>query len=76
MPLKVGWLDPVRDLFEEQLTQKEKDEAYDWLEIIRTWPECCPVRRRGRYRNHRWFLAGKWDIFYRRRSDTIFIRGL
>jgi hypothetical protein len=53
MPLKIAWLDPVLDLFEEQLTQKEKDQAYNWLEIIATWPDCCPLRRRGRYRAQR-----------------------
>jgi hypothetical protein len=59
VPFKIAWLDPVLELFEEQLTEAEKQQAYNWLEIIATWPQRCPLPRSGRYRHHRWFLAGR-----------------
>jgi hypothetical protein len=35
-----------------------------------------PVRTKGRFRRHRWFLAGNGLVHYRVAGGTVYIRGL
>ena len=43
---------------------------------LELFPNMYPVRVHGRFRRHRWFLAGDWLVYYRVVGKDVFIRGL
>jgi len=45
-------------------------------EMVRRFPEMYPVRGRGRFRRCRWFLAGKWIVYYQVAEGKVFMRTL
>jgi hypothetical protein len=57
---------PLRD--PELIVEKTK--------ILVRFPRLYPVRPKGRFRRHRWLLAGRWIVYYRVADETIFIRAL
>jgi hypothetical protein len=57
---------PLRDA--ELIVEKTK--------ILVRFPRLYPVRPKGRFRRHRWLLAGRWIVYYRVADETIFIRAL
>ena len=70
------WADPVRDLLYE-LPEKERNDILDHVQYLALFPHMYPVRIKGRrFRRHRWFLAGKWLVYYRVVEKTIYIRGI
>jgi len=44
--------------------------------VLKRFPRLYPVRMKGRFRRHRWLLAGNWIVYYRVAGGTVFIRGL
>jgi hypothetical protein len=75
MKARVIWADPVRDLV-LSLPIKEQEEIYQNFDLIQRFPHMFPVRLKGRFRRHRWFLAGNWLVHYRVVDNTVYVRGL
>jgi len=71
----IVWADTVRDLFYE-LPESDRNQILDHLEYLKLFPHMYPVRAKGRFRRHRWFLAGNWLVYYRVAGGTVYIRGL
>jgi hypothetical protein len=59
-----------------ELPAKEQNLILEKAERLEKFPEVCPVRTQGRFRGHRWFLAGYWLVYYRVVGRTVYIRGL
>jgi hypothetical protein len=72
---KIIWLDYVEGLLNE-LDPREVTLILEKTRILRRFPRLYPVRMKGRFRRHRWLLAGRWMVFYRVVDDTVYIRGL
>lgn len=64
----------VATLFE--LPEKEQDLILEKLERLAKFPHMYPVRPKGRFRGHRWFVAGDWLVYYRAVGRTVYVRGL
>ena len=45
-------------------------------EMLRRFPEMYPIRGRGRFRRCRWFLAGKWIVYYQFAEEKVFMRAV
>jgi len=45
-------------------------------EMLRRFPEMYPIRGRGRFRRCRWFLAGKWIVYYQVAAGKVFMRAV
>jgi len=72
---RIVWADAVRDLFYE-LSELERNDILGHLKYLTLFPHMYPVRAKGRFRRHRWFLAGNWLVYYRVAGGTAYIRGL
>jgi hypothetical protein len=44
--------------------------------MLRRFPEMYPIRGRGRFRRCRWFLAGKWIVYYQFAGAKVFMRAV
>jgi hypothetical protein len=72
---KVEWSEPVYELF-LCLPERDQDSIADHLIYLDHFPHMYPVRTKGRFRRHRWFLAGNWLVYYRVVQDTVYIQGI
>lgn len=72
---KIIWPDYIEELLKE-LDPREVSLILEKTRILRRFPRLYPVRVKGRFRRHRWILAGRWMVFYRVVDDTVYIRGL
>ncbi len=45
-------------------------------EMLRRFPEMYPIRGRGRFRRCRWFLAGKWIVYYQFAAEKVVMRAV
>jgi len=45
-------------------------------ERLRRFPEMYSIRGRGRFRRCRWFLAGKWIVYYQVAGAKVLIRAV
>lgn len=72
---RVVWPESVLDILLE-LPERERDLILQKTELLERFPRIYPVRVAGRFRRHRWFLAGNWLVYYRVMEDTVYIRGL
>ena len=72
---KVVWSNFVRDLLEE-LPLNEADLIEEKVKALARFPRMYPIRPKGRFRRHRWLLAGRWIVFYRVVDETVCIRAL
>lgn len=72
---KIIWPDYVEDLLNE-LDPQEVSLILEKTRILRRFPRLFPVRIKGRFRRHRWVLAGRWMVFYRVVDHTVYIRGI
>lgn len=72
---RVVWPLPVRELLDE-LPDADREIIFEHIRYLRMFPQMYPVRLKGRFRRHRWFLAGNWIVYYRFVDKTIYIRGL
>ena len=56
--------DDVQDLIAEK------------IDLLARFPLMYPIRKRGRFRRHRWFLAQNWLVYYKVAVETVYIRGI
>lgn len=75
MSARVRWAESLSDVLVE-LTTRELDAILEKVEYLETFPRMYPIRRRGRFRGHRWFLAGNWLVFYRVVEGDVYIRAM
>ena len=68
---KVEWLEPVLELFEEELPTKDQIEIVKRLALLEQFPDMYPLRRSGPFRGHRSFVAGNYLVFYKHVGDTV-----
>ncbi len=59
-----------------ELPEREREIILEKVSLLEQFPRMFPIRMKGRFRNHRWFLAQNWIVFYRVSDDAIYIRGL
>ena len=72
---EVLWTESVLEVLLE-LSEREREIILEKVSLLEQFPRMFPVRMKGRFRNHRWFLAQNWIVYYRVPDDTIYIRGL
>ena len=72
---QVVWPQSVLGLLLE-LPGRERELILDKVDRLRRFPRMYPVRTKGRFRRHRWFLAGNWLVYYRVVEQVVYIRGL
>jgi len=71
----VVWANHVLELLEE-LPENERVIIVEKARNLTLFPRMYPVRGSGRFRRHRWYLAGSWLVYYRVIGDTVYVRGL
>lgn len=59
-----------------ELPEREREIILEKVSLLEQFPRMFPVRMKGRFRNHRWFSAQNWIVYYRVSDDMIYIRGL
>lgn len=72
---RVFWPDAVLDLLPD-LPARERDLILEKTEVLAEFPKMYPVRARGRFRNHRWFVARNWIVYYRTDGPNVYIRAI
>jgi hypothetical protein len=72
---KILWTEPALEIFLD-LPPHEQQLIDQKVQLLRLFPDMYSARRTGRFRRHRYFLAGRWLVYYRRRRDTVYIRDL
>lgn len=72
---KVLWPESVLEVLLE-LPERERRTILEKVSLLERFPRMFPVRRKWRFRNHRWLLAGTWIVYYRVSEDNVYIRGL
>jgi hypothetical protein len=72
---KVFWPESVLEVLLE-LPEKEREIILERASLLERFPRMFPARMKGRFRNHRWFLARNWIVYYRVSEDIVYIRGL
>ncbi len=72
---EVVWPESVLEVLME-LTDYERELIVEKAGQLERFPRMYPVRMKGRFRRHRWFLAANWIVYYRVVGDTVTIRGL
>ena len=71
----VVWPQSILEVLLE-LPDRDRELILRKADQLQRFPRMYPVRTKGRFRNHRWFLAGNWLVFYRVLEDTVFVRAL
>jgi len=71
----VVWPESILQLLLE-LPDYDRNLILRKADALQHFPRMYPVRSTGRFRNHRWFLAGKWIVYYRLVGKTVYVRGL
>jgi mRNA-degrading endonuclease RelE of RelBE toxin-antitoxin system len=72
---QVVWLEPVADALRE-LPLGHQELILRKTQLLRRFPRMYRKIGKGRFRNHRRFLAGDWVVYYRVVEDVVYIRGL
>jgi hypothetical protein len=72
---KIDWPDYIIELLDE-LDPHEVSLIFEKTRILRQFPRLYPIRPKGRFRRHRWVLAGRWLVFYKVVGEAVYIRGL
>ena len=72
---RILWTEPALEIFLE-LPPHEQQTIEQKVQLLGLFLDMYPARRIGRFRGHRYFLAGRWLVYYRRRGDTVYIRNL
>jgi plasmid stabilization system protein ParE len=73
---KIEWLKSVAELFNQELPTRDQLEILKRLALLAQFPDMYPLRRSGRFRGHRSFVAGNYLVFYKHIGDTVWVRGL
>lgn len=53
-----------------------QDLIFEKVEMVSRFPLMYPLRRKGRFRRHRWFLAQEWMVYYKVAGKTVYVRGI
>ena len=72
---EVLWPQSLIDLMLE-LPDTECASILAKVQQLEAFPEMYPVRSDGPFRGHRWFLAGRWLIYYRVVEEKVFLRAI
>jgi len=72
---EIVWPQTLIDLLLE-MSDADCARILDKIKNLETFPEMYPVRTSGPFRGHRWFLAGRWLIYYRVLEDKVYLRAL
>ena len=72
---KVVWPDYLLEILRE-LSEKQREVILKKVDRLERFPFLYPVRRKGRFRRLRWFVAGEWIVYYQVAADTVYIRVL
>lgn len=72
---RVIWPESLLEVLGE-MPARERELILDKVRALERFPRMYPVRGRGRFRQHRWFLAGNWLVYYRAVERTVYIRAL
>lgn len=72
---KVLWPESLVETLLE-LPERERALILEKVSALQRFPRMYPVRARGRFRSHRWFVARDWIVYYRVSDDTVYMRGL
>lgn len=72
---QVVWPHTILEILEE-LPVKEQRLVLEKAEALSAFPRMYPLRGKGRFRQHRWFLAGNWIVYHRVAGDSVYIRAL
>jgi hypothetical protein len=72
---QVVWPQSVVDVLLD-LPTKEQSAILEKVQQLERFPRMYPVRMTGRFRRHRWLLAGDWLVYYRVVESTVYIRAL
>lgn len=72
---EIRWLDSVWTLFEE-IPPRDQIPILDKFELFISFSKMYPVRRIGDFKGCRYFVTGKWIVYYQQTRDAIWIRGL
>ena len=72
---EVVWPQVVMDVLLNP-PQKEQDLILEKVSRLQQFPKTYPVRAKGRFRQHRWLVAGNWLVYYRVVGETVYIRAL
>ena len=75
MRARVHWPHALLEVL-AALPAQDKELIFEKTRYLELFPRMYPVRVRGRFRRHRWFLAGDWLVYYRVVGEDVFIRGL
>jgi len=71
----IVWPHSVIDVLLD-LTPKVQEIILDKVSRLEQFPNMYPTRTKGRFRGHRWLLAGNWLVYYRVVGDTVYVRAL
>ncbi len=72
---RISWPESLLDVLTE-LEEKERELILKKVEQLKRFPEMYPLRSEGRFRQHRWFVAGDWLVYYRVVGQDVYIRAL
>jgi hypothetical protein len=72
---KVVWPSYVLELLRE-LPTHDSDLIVEKTRALKQFPRMYPVRMKGRFRRHRWLLAGRWIVYYRVADGIVYVRAL
>ena len=72
---KIIWPKYLLELLDE-LPPKDADLIIEKAKQLGRFPRMYPVRSKGRFRRHRWLLAGRWIVYYRFVDEIVYIRAL
>ncbi len=72
---RVVWPETLLEILPE-LEERERNLIWERVGQLERFPRLYPVRVKGRFRGHRWFLAGRWLVYYRVVDDTLYLRAL
>ena len=72
---EVVWPESVLKIL-EALPFREAELILKKADGLERFPRMYPVRGKGRFRRHRWFLAGNRLVYYRYAGGTVYIRGI
>jgi mRNA-degrading endonuclease RelE of RelBE toxin-antitoxin system len=73
---RIIWAPKLQELLLE-LPERDGQSILERLELVSVFPHIYPVRIRGRrFRRHRRFRAGNWDVFYKVVDNVVYVRGL
>jgi hypothetical protein len=72
---KIVWPNYILELLDE-LLPRDADLIVEKTKPLERFPRMYPVRPKGRFRRHRWLLAGRWIVYYRVAAENVYIRAI